>query len=55
MVYMKILMEIGFFVLVTHLVLLKVLLPDMLVNCQSLLDTGQLFKGHTKFHHVYQA
>ncbi len=30
-------------------------LPDLSANCQNLLDTGQLFKGHTKFHCVYQA
>jgi len=30
-------------------------LPDLPANCQHLLDSGQLFKGHTKFHLVYQA
>jgi hypothetical protein len=30
-------------------------LPDLPANCQNLLDSGQLFKGHTKFHRVYQA
>jgi hypothetical protein len=25
------------------------------VNCQELLDTGQLFKGHAKFRNVYAA
>jgi hypothetical protein len=24
-------------------------LPDLSANCQMLLDTGQLFRGHTKF------
>jgi hypothetical protein len=24
-------------------------LPDLSANCQMLLDTGQLFHGHTKF------
>jgi hypothetical protein len=30
-------------------------LPDFLANCQSLLDTGQLFCGHAKFRNVYNA
>jgi hypothetical protein len=30
-------------------------LPDLLANCQQLLDSGQLFKGHTKFKNVYDA
>jgi len=30
-------------------------LLDLSVNCQHLLDTGQLFKGHTKFKNVYDA
>jgi hypothetical protein len=30
-------------------------LPDLAADCQHLLDTGQLFKGHTKFNRVYQA
>jgi hypothetical protein len=30
-------------------------LPDLSVNCQMLLDTGQLFRGHTKFRRVYHA
>ena len=29
------------------------LLPDFVANVQSLLDTGQLFRGHTKFKTVY--
>jgi hypothetical protein len=29
------------------------LLEDFVSNCQSLLDTGQLFRGHTKFNKVY--
>jgi hypothetical protein len=32
-----------------------ILLPDLQANCQSLLDTGQLFRGHTKFKNVYDA
>jgi hypothetical protein len=32
-----------------------ILLPDLSANCQNLLDTGQLFKGHTKFKNVYDA
>jgi len=28
-------------------------LPDLAANIQSLLDTGQIFKGHTKFKTVY--
>jgi len=31
------------------------LLPDLLAQVQNLLDTGQIFKGHTKFNKVYQA
>jgi hypothetical protein len=30
-----------------------ILLEDLSANYQSLLDTGQLFKGHTKFRRVY--
>jgi hypothetical protein len=30
-----------------------ILLDDLVANCQRLLDTGQLFKGHTKFRRVY--
>jgi hypothetical protein len=30
-------------------------LPDISASIQSLLDTGQLFKGHKKFNKVYQA
>jgi hypothetical protein len=32
-----------------------ILLPNLQANCQSLLDTGQLFRGHTKFKNVYDA
>jgi hypothetical protein len=32
-----------------------ILLNDLSANFQHLLDTGQLFKGHTKFRHVYNA
>jgi hypothetical protein len=28
-------------------------LPHFVENCQDLLDSGQLFRGHTKFHRVY--
>ena len=28
-------------------------LPDLVANCQKLLDMGQLFRGHTKFRNVY--
>jgi hypothetical protein len=28
-------------------------LPDLVANCQKLLYTGQLFRGHTKFCNVY--
>jgi len=28
-------------------------LPDFSANCQELLDTGQLFRGHAKFKNVY--
>jgi hypothetical protein len=31
-----------------------ILLPDLSANNQHLLDTGQLFHGHTKFHRVFQ-
>ncbi len=31
----------------------SILLPDLLANCQELLDTGQLFRGHAKFKNVY--
>lgn len=30
-----------------------ILLDDLSANCQHLLDTGQLFRGHTKFRRVY--
>jgi len=29
-------------------------LPDLSTTFQTVLDTGQLFSGHTKFHRVYQ-
>jgi len=32
-----------------------ILLPDLTANCRELLDTGQLFRGHTKFKNVYNA
>ncbi len=32
-----------------------VILSDLLANCYAFLESGQLFKGHTKFHRVYQA
>jgi len=32
-----------------------ILLDNLVANCQNLLDTGQLFRGHTTFHHVYNA
>jgi len=32
-----------------------ILLPDLMANCRELLDTGQLFRGHTKFKNVYNA
>ncbi len=31
------------------------MLKDLSANCQELLDTGQLFKGHAKFKNVYDA
>jgi hypothetical protein len=31
----------------------SILLPDLSANCQELLDTRQLFRGHTKFKNVY--
>jgi hypothetical protein len=30
-------------------------LPYLTANCQSLMDTGQLFRGHAKFRNVYDA
>jgi len=30
-----------------------ILLPDLEANCQQLLETGQLFRGHAKFKHVF--
>jgi hypothetical protein len=30
-------------------------LPDLSADCQYLLDTGQLFRGHSKFRRVYNA
>jgi hypothetical protein len=30
-------------------------LPDLSATIQHLLDTGQLFRGHCKFRHVYNA
>jgi hypothetical protein len=32
-----------------------ILLSDLGANCQTLLDTGQLFKGHAKFKSIYDA
>jgi len=32
-----------------------ILIPDLSANFQSLLDTGQLFRGHAKFRNVYDA
>ncbi len=32
-----------------------ILLPDFTRHCQSLLDTGQFFRGHAKFRNVYDA
>jgi hypothetical protein len=32
-----------------------ILLSDLSANCQQLMDTAQLFRGHTKFKHVYDA
>jgi hypothetical protein len=32
-----------------------IILSDLTANCQCLLDSGQLFKGHVKFYRVYQA
>jgi hypothetical protein len=32
-----------------------ILLSDLSANFQQLLDKGQLFRGHPKFHGVYQA
>jgi hypothetical protein len=32
-----------------------ILLSDLQANCQELLDTGQLFRGHAKFKNVYDA
>jgi hypothetical protein len=31
------------------------LLKDLSATAQQLLDSGQLFRGHTKFNQVYQA
>jgi len=30
-----------------------IILPDLMANCQHLMDTGQLFRGHAKFKNVY--
>lgn len=30
-----------------------IMLVDLVANCQDVLDTGQLFCGHAKFHNVY--
>jgi len=30
-----------------------IILPDLSANCQHLLDTGQIFRGHAKFKNVY--
>jgi len=32
-----------------------ILLEDFTANCQQLLESGQLFRGHTKFRNVYDA
>jgi hypothetical protein len=31
----------------------SIMLNDLLANCQELIDTGQLFRGHAKFKNVY--
>jgi hypothetical protein len=33
----------------------RIPLGDLVANCQSLLDSAQLFRGHAKFKRVYQA
>jgi hypothetical protein len=33
---------------------LGTLLHDLLANCQNLIDTGQLFRGYTKFCRIHQ-
>jgi hypothetical protein len=30
-----------------------IILHNFEANCQELIDTGQLFKGHAKFHNIY--
>jgi hypothetical protein len=32
-----------------------IFLPDLMANCQHILDSTQLFRGHTKFKNVYDA
>jgi hypothetical protein len=55
-VYELILRETWIFCFGNSLDLTKgVKLPDLSATYQNLLDTGQLFKGHTKFSRVYQA
>jgi len=48
-------LDIGFSVMVIEKIENGVSLEDLPEQCQTLLDTGQLFKGHTKFNRVYQA
>lgn len=48
-------LAIGFSVPVIIMIYRGVLLSDLTANYQHLMDTGQIFRGHTKFHRVYQA
>jgi len=43
----------GYFVRVNVLIFLRELLDDLSANCQHFIDTGQLFRGHTKFKRLY--
>jgi len=48
-------LDIGFSVMVIEKIENGVSLEDLPEQCQTLFDTGQLFKGHAKFNRVYQA
>jgi hypothetical protein len=51
--YSFLLIILGIFIWEIYTTSNGIILPDLLANCQMLLDTGQLLKGHAKFQNVY--
>jgi len=51
--YSFLLIILGIFIWEKYTTSNGIILPDLLANCQMLLDTGQLLKGHAKFQNVY--